>query len=215
MHAIRIVYRVRIVGGELRDETDGSTDTCRWLHGRSVAAPPRRLARNRPSLRARLGTLTRQRSDAQRDRDRHRRPRRLVFALAQDVERWATCSPTTPGRGPSNGAPTARSSSTSSRAGRSSACSGWACRWPGGRAPGTSRRRDACASSTSPARPGGWTSPGGSTTVPARRLPRHDRARLRAAPAVLRRLRRPLLHPADRRSDARHLQGDRRGVARA
>lgn len=31
LHAIRIVYAVRITGGELRDEADGSTDTCRWL----------------------------------------------------------------------------------------------------------------------------------------------------------------------------------------
>ena len=31
MHAIRIVYEVRIVDGELRDEADGSTDTCRWV----------------------------------------------------------------------------------------------------------------------------------------------------------------------------------------
>ena len=31
LHAIRILYRVRIVGGELRDEADGSTDTCRWF----------------------------------------------------------------------------------------------------------------------------------------------------------------------------------------
>ena len=31
MHAIRIVYEVRIVGGTLRDEPDGSTDTCRWV----------------------------------------------------------------------------------------------------------------------------------------------------------------------------------------
>lgn len=31
MHAIRIVYEVRITGGVLRDEPDGSTDTCRWL----------------------------------------------------------------------------------------------------------------------------------------------------------------------------------------
>lgn len=31
MHAIRILYRVRIVGGELRDEADGSTDTCQWF----------------------------------------------------------------------------------------------------------------------------------------------------------------------------------------
>lgn len=32
LHAIRILYRVRIVGGELRDESDGSTDACRWFH---------------------------------------------------------------------------------------------------------------------------------------------------------------------------------------
>ena len=31
MHAIRIVYAVRLVGGSLRDELDGSTDTCRWI----------------------------------------------------------------------------------------------------------------------------------------------------------------------------------------
>jgi ADP-ribose pyrophosphatase YjhB (NUDIX family) len=31
LHAIRIVYRVRITGGELRDEVDGSTDTCGWF----------------------------------------------------------------------------------------------------------------------------------------------------------------------------------------
>jgi ADP-ribose pyrophosphatase YjhB (NUDIX family) len=31
LHAIRVVYQVRIVGGELRDEPDGSTDTCRWF----------------------------------------------------------------------------------------------------------------------------------------------------------------------------------------
>jgi len=31
LHAIRILYRVRIVGGELRDEPEGSTDTCRWF----------------------------------------------------------------------------------------------------------------------------------------------------------------------------------------
>ena len=31
VHAIRILYRVRILGGELRDEPEGSTDTCRWF----------------------------------------------------------------------------------------------------------------------------------------------------------------------------------------
>jgi 8-oxo-dGTP diphosphatase len=30
-HAIRILYEVRIIGGELRDEPDGSTDTCGWF----------------------------------------------------------------------------------------------------------------------------------------------------------------------------------------
>ncbi len=31
LHAVRIVYRVRITGGELRDEVNGSTDTCGWF----------------------------------------------------------------------------------------------------------------------------------------------------------------------------------------
>lgn len=31
LHAVRIVYAVRIVGGELRDEPNGSTDTCGWF----------------------------------------------------------------------------------------------------------------------------------------------------------------------------------------
>ncbi len=31
MHAIRIVYAVRLVGGSRRDEPEGSTDACRWM----------------------------------------------------------------------------------------------------------------------------------------------------------------------------------------
>ena len=31
VHAVRIVYRVRVTGGELRYEVDGSTDTCGWF----------------------------------------------------------------------------------------------------------------------------------------------------------------------------------------
>lgn len=31
LHAIRIVYRVRVTGGDPRDEIDGSTDTCGWF----------------------------------------------------------------------------------------------------------------------------------------------------------------------------------------
>lgn len=31
VHAIRVIYRVRVSGGTLRDEVDGSTDTCAWF----------------------------------------------------------------------------------------------------------------------------------------------------------------------------------------
>ncbi len=31
LHAIRVIYRVQITGGSLRDEVDGSTDTCAWV----------------------------------------------------------------------------------------------------------------------------------------------------------------------------------------
>jgi ADP-ribose pyrophosphatase YjhB (NUDIX family) len=39
-HGIRILYRCRIVGGELRDELDGSTDTCRWFTPAELRAAP-------------------------------------------------------------------------------------------------------------------------------------------------------------------------------
>jgi ADP-ribose pyrophosphatase YjhB (NUDIX family) len=55
MHAIRIAYHVRIIGGALRDEVDGSTDTCRWytleaasrLHLASLARRTLRLLAER------------------------------------------------------------------------------------------------------------------------------------------------------------------------
>ena len=53
LHAIRILYRVRLVGGELRDEADGSTDTCAWF------AP-------REARRLRLGELARYALDPER-----------------------------------------------------------------------------------------------------------------------------------------------------
>ena len=31
VHAIRVIYRVEVIGGELRDEPDGSTDRAAWL----------------------------------------------------------------------------------------------------------------------------------------------------------------------------------------
>lgn len=50
MHAIRILYRVRILGGELRDEADGSTDRCRWV----TTADARRLRLGEVARRALL-----------------------------------------------------------------------------------------------------------------------------------------------------------------
>ncbi len=31
LHFLGIIYRMRIIGGELRDEIDGTTDTCAWI----------------------------------------------------------------------------------------------------------------------------------------------------------------------------------------
>lgn len=39
-HAIQIVYRVRIIGGELRDEPQGSTDRAAWLSLDELADVP-------------------------------------------------------------------------------------------------------------------------------------------------------------------------------
>jgi 8-oxo-dGTP diphosphatase len=39
-HGIRIVYRVRITGGELRDEVGGSSDTCRWVPRAELGSLP-------------------------------------------------------------------------------------------------------------------------------------------------------------------------------
>lgn len=39
-HAIRILYRVVIVGGELRDEVGGSSDTCAWIGASELASLP-------------------------------------------------------------------------------------------------------------------------------------------------------------------------------
>ncbi len=37
-HGIRIIYRVRIVGGTLRDEVGGSSDTCAWVRRDDAAS---------------------------------------------------------------------------------------------------------------------------------------------------------------------------------
>jgi ADP-ribose pyrophosphatase YjhB (NUDIX family) len=39
-HGIRIIYRVRIVGGTLRDEVGGSSDTCAWVRRDHAASLP-------------------------------------------------------------------------------------------------------------------------------------------------------------------------------
>ncbi len=44
-HGIRVIYRVRIVGGDLRDELGGSSDTCAWVpHGDLGSLPLVELA---------------------------------------------------------------------------------------------------------------------------------------------------------------------------
>jgi hypothetical protein len=37
-HSVRIIYRTEIIGGELRDETDESTDCAAWCAREDVAA---------------------------------------------------------------------------------------------------------------------------------------------------------------------------------
>ncbi len=39
-HGIRVIYRVRITGGELCDEVDGSSDTCAWVPRSELASLP-------------------------------------------------------------------------------------------------------------------------------------------------------------------------------
>lgn len=39
-HAIQVVYRARVVGGELRDEPDGSTDRAAWFSPAELAELP-------------------------------------------------------------------------------------------------------------------------------------------------------------------------------
>ena len=39
-HGIRIIYRMRVIGGELRDEVGGSSDTCAWIRRSELASLP-------------------------------------------------------------------------------------------------------------------------------------------------------------------------------
>ena len=39
-HGIRIIYRLRVIGGELRDEVGGSSDTCGWILRSDLARLP-------------------------------------------------------------------------------------------------------------------------------------------------------------------------------
>ena len=40
LQSLRIVYRVRVVGGDVRNETDGSTDECAWVPLAGVRSLP-------------------------------------------------------------------------------------------------------------------------------------------------------------------------------
>ena len=39
-HGIRVIYRVRVTGGELRDEVGGSSDTCAWVQRSELSRLP-------------------------------------------------------------------------------------------------------------------------------------------------------------------------------
>jgi 8-oxo-dGTP diphosphatase len=39
-HAVRVLYRVEVTGGDLRDEVGGSSDTCRWVRREELADLP-------------------------------------------------------------------------------------------------------------------------------------------------------------------------------
>jgi ADP-ribose pyrophosphatase YjhB (NUDIX family) len=39
-HGIRIIYRVRVIGGALRDEVGGSSDTCAWVRRGDLSTLP-------------------------------------------------------------------------------------------------------------------------------------------------------------------------------
>jgi 8-oxo-dGTP diphosphatase len=39
-HAVRILYRVRVTGGDLRVEIDGSSDACAWIPAADLATMP-------------------------------------------------------------------------------------------------------------------------------------------------------------------------------
>ena len=108
MHAIRIVYRVRVTGGELRDEVDGSTDTCAWFtldeasrlnlgglaqHALSLAeAGARADASATADEPAAPTTRAPDRCTARSPSMSPLRPS-SIFSLARDVERWELLLP--------------------------------------------------------------------------------------------------------------------------
>ena len=105
LHSIQIVYRARILGGELRDEVDGSTDRCAWF-ALDAAYASTRDARPADDRARRNGQPARRRAEHDLmhsaigiDVDA---PPELVFALARDVERWERLLPTTSGRASSS-----------------------------------------------------------------------------------------------------------------
>ena len=166
---------------------------------RARSALPRRAAR---AVRARCDTIGID-IDAPPDARLRARPRT-----------WSAgprCSPTTRDRAVVAATRRVARSSSSSRGDRSSRSWASASRSPGGRGPGTSPTHCGSASCTSPARRAGWTSPGGSSRAePA--VPRHDRRTTsrRGCPGSRAFVDRWFTRP-DRRTDARHVQGARRG----
>ena len=206
LHFLGVLYRVEVTGGRLTDEVDGSTDRCGWFGRDEVAQPEAGVGRTA------------------RDRSRVARRARMKSAISIDVAaaaggrvrpragRGALAAAAPPLRGRPDPRTAARwqrgrphdRSTAGVRAARPRPAGGVA-------VANVERARDV----PDPVRPPGRRDERDGRHVADRgdrgRLPGDDRARLPAAVRAVGTVHRPVLHPPDRRTDARHVQGDRGG----
>ena len=126
LHFLGILYRMRIVGGELRDEVDGTTDTCAWISPRRARRHLRlvELAAVRRSRLALPGSSDGRREE--HDRDRCRRARRTSSSGSPATSSAGRGSSPTTSRRPADrhATATAGCSPDASPAGRSCRSSG-------------------------------------------------------------------------------------------
>ena len=206
LHFLGVLYRVEVTGGRLTDEVDGSTDRCGWF-GRDEVAQLKLVSVARHAIGLVWPGALRMKSAISID---VAAPPEVVFALARDVERWPRLLPHYEDvrileRRP-DGSVVARMIARRPVFGLLGL--GLPVAW---RSRTWSEPRDV----PDPVRPPGRRDERDGRHVADRgdrgRLPGHDRARLPAAVRAVGTVHRPVLHPPDRRTDARHVQGDRGG----